>query len=178
MANTPLRHRIFAGLGAVLFLVTASAFTIMVIIDMARGGDKDAQQAQQTNQQPQKEAVLTAPEVFKPEGDVTELQVTNLSEGTGEAAKAGDTLVMKYYGTLATDGTLFDENYTKETGFTFTLGSGQVIKGWDQGLEGMKVGGERRLVIPSNLAYGEASQGAIPANADLVFVVKLLRIQK
>ena len=85
---------------------------------------------------------------------------------------------MKYYGTLAADGTLFDENFTKDTAFTFALGSGQVIQGWDKGLEGVKVGGTRRLVIPSNLAYGEAGQGAIPANADLVFVVKLLRIQK
>ena len=85
---------------------------------------------------------------------------------------------MKYYGTLASDGTLFDENYTKDTSFSFKLGAGQVIQGWDKGLLGMKVGGERRLVIPSELAYGESGQGAIPANADLVFVVKLLRIQK
>jgi FKBP-type peptidyl-prolyl cis-trans isomerase len=86
---------------------------------------------------------------------------------------------MKYYGTLAADGTLFDENYTKPSGFAFTLGSGQVIKGWDQGLVGMKVGGERRLVIPAALGYGEAgSPPKIPANADLVFVVKLLRIVK
>jgi len=86
---------------------------------------------------------------------------------------------MKYYGTLASDGTMFDENYTKPEGFAFRLGSGQVIKGWDQGLGGMKVGGERRLVIPAALGYGEAgSPPKIPANADLVFVVKLERIQK
>ncbi len=172
MSTTRLRDRIFAGLGAAVFLVTASAFTIAVIVDMAKKKDEPKPAVQQ------KEEILVAPEVFKPEGDVTELQSTDLTPGTGEAAKAGDTLVMKYYGTLAADGTLFDENFTKDTAFTFALGSGQVIQGWDKGLEGVKVGGTRRLVIPSNLAYGEAGQGAIPANADLVFVVKLLRIQK
>ncbi|PID30967.1 peptidylprolyl isomerase [Candidatus Saccharibacteria bacterium] len=143
---------------------------------MTRNGDTPAPDIQQL-EPPQKEAVLPAPEVYKPEGDVTELQTTDLSEGVGEPVKAGDRLVMKYYGTLASDGTVFDENYTKETAFPFTLGSGQVIKGWDQGLVGMKPGGERRLVIPSELAYGETERGSIPANADLVFVVKLLRVQ-
>ncbi len=175
MSTTRLRDRIFAGLGAVLFLVTASAFTVMVLIDMAKKDDKPVQNAQST---PQKEEILPAPEVFKPESDVTELQSVDVTPGTGDAAKSGDTLAMKYYGTLASDGTLFDENYTKDTSFSFKLGAGQVIQGWDKGLLGMKVGGERRLVIPSELAYGESGQGAIPANADLVFVVKLLRIQK
>lgn len=176
MSTTRKRDRIAAGIGALVFLVTGSALTIGVIWDMVTNKDKSTSQTQQTAQK--KEAVLTAPEVFKPEGDVTELQVTDLTEGTGAAAKKGDSLVMKYYGTLATDGTMFDENYTKDTAFTFTLGSGQVIQGWDKGLEGMKVGGERRLVIPSDLAYGEAAQGTIPANSDLVFAVKLLRIEK
>lgn len=175
MSTTRLRDRIFAGLGAVLFLVTASAFTVAVVVDMARKKDDPKTASQQAQQ---KEEVLAAPEVFKPEADVTELQSTDLTPGTGEAAKAGDTLVMKYYGTLASDGTLFDENFTKDTAFTFPLGGGQVIQGWDKGLEGMKVGGTRRLVIPSNLAYGESGQGSIPPNSDLVFVVKLLRIQK
>ncbi|QQS19252.1 FKBP-type peptidyl-prolyl cis-trans isomerase [Candidatus Saccharibacteria bacterium] len=138
---------------------------------MVKKDDKPTQIAQ-------KEEILPAPEVFKPEADVTELQTTDLTEGSGVQAKSGDTLVMKYYGTLASDGTMFDENYTKDTSFSFKLGGGQVIQGWDQGLVGMKVGGERRLVIPSTLAYGEAGQGAIPANSDLVFVVKLIRIQK
>ena len=70
---------------------------------------------------------------------------------------------MKYYGTLASDGTMFDENFTKKTLFQFQLGQGQVIPGWDQGLVGMKVGETRRLVIPSSLAYGPQAQGSIPA---------------
>ena len=178
MSTTRKRDRIIAGVGAAVFLITGSALTIGVIWDMVTQKDNPNPTAQTAQAEQKKEEILPAPEVFKPEGDVTELQTTDLSEGSGEAAKAGDTLVMKYYGTLASDGTMFDENYTKDTGFTFTLGSGQVIKGWDKGLEGMKTGGERRLVIPSDMAYGEAGQGAIPGNADLVFVVKLLRIQK
>ncbi len=176
MATTRLRDRIFAGLGAAVFLVTASALTIGVIVDMVKQSNKPKPvvcAAKDT------EETLTSPEVFKPEAAATEIQKTDLKPGDGAAAKVGDCLVMKYYGTLAADGTLFDENYTKPSGFAFTLGSGQVIKGWDQGLVGMKVGGERRLVIPAALGYGEAgSPPKIPANADLVFVVKLLRIVK
>jgi peptidylprolyl isomerase len=172
MSSTRLRDRIFAGFGALLFLVTASAFTIGVVVDMVQKKDAPTQTT------PQKEEILPVPEVYKPEGDVTELQTTDLTEGTGDAAKKGDTVVMKYYGTLASDGTVFDENYTKDTAYTLKLGNGEVISGWDQGLVGMKAGGVRRLVIPSDLAYGEASRGNIPANADLVFAVKLVRIQK
>lgn len=179
MAKTPMRHRIFAGLGAVLFLVTASALTIAVVVDMVRQGDTPTDNTTATTcQAGTNEETLPAPEVFKPTGEVTELQTTDLTEGTGAAAKNGDCLVMKYYGTLASDGTMFDENFTKPDSFAFTLGTGQVIAGWDQGLVGMKEGGERRLVIPPALGYGEQEQGAIPANSTLVFQVKLLRIQK
>ncbi len=176
MSSTRLRDRIFAGFGALLFLVTASAFTIGGVVDMVQKKDAPTQTTAQDT--PQKEEILPVPEVYKPEGDVTELQTTDLTEGTGDAAKSGDTVVMKYYGTLASDGTVFDENYTKDTAYTLKLGNGEVISGWDQGLVGMKAGGVRRLVIPSDLAYGEAGRGSIPANADLVFAVKLVRIQK
>ncbi|MCA9327336.1 FKBP-type peptidyl-prolyl cis-trans isomerase [Candidatus Saccharibacteria bacterium] len=181
MAKTPMRHRIFAGLGAVLFLVTASALTIAVIVDMVRQGNTPTDTTDTTAttcQAGTNEETLPAPEVYKPSGEVTELQTTDLTEGTGAAAKNGDCLVMKYYGTLASDGTMFDENFTKPDAFAFTLGSGQVIKGWDQGLVGMKEGGERRLVIPPAYGYGDQAQGSIPANSTLVFDVKLLRIQK
>ncbi len=176
MSTTRKRDRIIAGIGAAVFLITGSALTIGVIWDMVTQKDSPVVTTQESATQ--KEEVLPAPAVFKPEGDVTELQTTDLVEGTGATAKPGDSLAMKYYGTLASDGTMFDENYTKDTSFRFVLGSGQVIEGWDKGLEGMKVGSERRLVIPADLAYGESGQGSIPANADLVFVVKLLRIEK
>ena len=79
---------------------------------------------------------------------------------------------------LQTLGDEFDENFTTDGGLVFKVGTGNVIPGWDQGVPGMKVGGTRRLVIPSDLAYGENGSGSIPANADLVFVVKVLEIKK
>ncbi len=122
-------------------------------------------------------AVLPAPDIYKPGSDVTSLQSTDLAQGTGAKAKIGGCLVVKYYGTLASDGTKFDEDFTANNGLKFQLGVGEVIPGWDQGLVGMKVGGTRRLVIPSDLAYGSQAQGPIPANSDLVFVVHLVSIQ-
>jgi peptidylprolyl isomerase len=121
---------------------------------------------------------LPVPDVYKAPGKVDQLQSTDLQVGTGQEAKAGDCLVMKYYGTLASTGDKFDENFTKPTAFKFKLGAGQVIQGWDQGLAGMKAGGTRRLVIPAAMAYGSQSpSAAIPANSDLVFVVKLEAIK-
>jgi len=146
---------------------------------MQPGSDSAASTtAQHTCTDSQTEPTLDVPEAYKPTGPVTDLQSTDLTNGSGAAAKAGDCLVMKYYGTLAADGTKFDENFTNATAFAFTLGQGQVIQGWDKGLVGMKAGGMRRLVIPAAQAYGDQAQGSIPANSDLVFVVKLLRIQK
>jgi cbb3-type cytochrome oxidase subunit 3 len=71
----------------------------------------------------------------------------------------------------------FDENFTKDSGLKLKIGTGEVIKGWDQGIVGMKVGGTRRLVIPASLGYGAQAAGPIPANSDLVFVVKLESIK-
>jgi FKBP-type peptidyl-prolyl cis-trans isomerase len=173
-----LRERLFAGFGAFLFLASACALTIFVI--MQPGTDNTASQTSQKQQctDSRTEETLAAPEAYVPTEPVTTLGVTDLTQGSGPAAKVGDCLVMKYYGTLASDGTKFDENFTDTTGFAFTLGQGQVITGWDNGLAGMKAGGMRRLVIPAAQAYGSQSpSAAIPANSDLVFVVKLLRIQ-
>jgi peptidylprolyl isomerase len=105
------------------------------------------------------------------------LVITVLKEGTGPAAKAGDTVSVHYVGTL-TDGTKFDSSRDRGTPFTFTLGAQQVIAGWDEGVAGMKVGEERKLVIPSGLAYGpNGIPGAIPGGATLVFDVELLGIK-
>lgn len=122
---------------------------------------------------------LPLPDVYKPTGKVDQLQTTDLQQGTGQAAKDGDCLIMKYYGTLASNGQKFDENYDTAEGFRFKLGQGEVIQGWDQGLVGMKIGGVRRLVIPASLAYGSQGSGStIPPNSDLVFVVKLEKIKQ
>ncbi|KAF2102025.1 hypothetical protein NA57DRAFT_34240 [Rhizodiscina lignyota] len=95
--------------------------------------------------------------------------------GSGPAAKKGDRLGMRYIGKLVKDGKQFDAN-KKGMPFKFKLGAGEVIKGWDIGVEGMKVGGERRLTVPARLAYGSQGMAGIPANSDLQFDVKLLSI--
>jgi peptidylprolyl isomerase len=179
-----IRDRSFAWVGVVVILISTGALTAFAIIQSNQSNNTSSTSSTTTNPQTcQTDATVSAapvptPVVYKPSGKVTSLQITDLSTGSGAAAKAGDCLVMKYYGTLATDGTVFDENFTKPTGFQFPLGQGQVIQGWDQGLVGMKVGGMRRLVIPAALAYGAQSPSpAIPANSDLVFVVKLVSIQ-
>jgi protein-disulfide isomerase len=105
------------------------------------------------------------------------LVVNDLSLGSGAAAKSGDTLVVHYVGTL-TDGTLFDSSRTRNQTFSFELGKGMVIKGWDQGLVGMKVGGKRKLIIPPDLAYGDRGvSGKIPPKSTLVFEVELVSIK-
>ena len=107
----------------------------------------------------------------------TELKITDLKEGTGEAAKVGDSITVHYVGVLSTDGTEFDNSYDRGQPFTFTIGSGQVIDGWDQGLVGAKVGGQRQLDIPSNLAYGDQDKGdVIKAGSALSFVIDVMAI--
>jgi FKBP-type peptidyl-prolyl cis-trans isomerase len=116
---------------------------------------------------------LLAAVVLSPQG---KLQITDKTVGKGPAAKAGDTVTVDYKGTLL-NGKVFDQS-TGKAPFSFTIGAGQVIKGWDQGLVGMKVGGKRVLTIPPALAYG--SQGAppdIPANATLKFEITLYHIR-
>jgi peptidylprolyl isomerase len=103
------------------------------------------------------------------------LRITDLVVGDGAEALAGQTVVVNYRGTLA-NGTEFDSSYGRGP-FSFPLGGGRVIQGWDEGVAGMKVGGKRKLVIPPDLAYGErGAGGVIPPNATLTFEVELLRI--
>lgn len=107
---------------------------------------------------------------------VTELKIEDLVVGTGKEAVKGANISVNYKGTL-TNGTKFDSSYDRGTPFEFTLGVGQVIQGWDQGFEGMKVGGKRKLTIPSDLAYGPRAIGSIPANSVLIFEVELLDVK-
>ncbi|HEX7241444.1 MAG TPA: FKBP-type peptidyl-prolyl cis-trans isomerase [Longimicrobiaceae bacterium] len=105
------------------------------------------------------------------------LQYRDDQVGTGTEATAGKTVSVHYTGTL-TDGKKFDSSRDRGTPFEFPLGAGRVIRGWDEGVAGMKVGGRRTLVIPGDLAYGSRSPGAgIPPNATLVFDVELLGVR-
>jgi len=104
------------------------------------------------------------------------LVVADHKLGEGAEAKSGDTVSVHYRGTLK-DGTEFDSSLTRPKPLVFALGAGRVIKGWDLGIEGMKVGGLRKLSIPAELAYGERARGKIPANADLTFTVELMAVK-
>jgi len=105
----------------------------------------------------------------------TGVQIEDQVVGTGPAANAGDTVTVNYVGML-TDGKVFDSSYDRNQPIVFKLGAGQVIKGWDSGLQGMKVGGKRRLVIAPDAGYGNQNVGPIPANSTLVFDVELVSI--
>jgi len=108
---------------------------------------------------------------------MSSLQIEDLKAGSGAEATAGQTVTVHYVGTL-TDGTKFDSSRDRNEGFTFKLGAGMVIKGWDQGVAGMKIGQLRKLTIPSDLAYGARGYPpVIPANATLVFEVELLSVK-
>ncbi len=108
-------------------------------------------------------------------GTVTELRIEEIAPGTGEWAKAGDLVTVNYTGLLP-DGTVFDASSRHGQPFSFTLGQGQVIQGWEQGLLGMKKGERRLIAIPPSLGYGANAVGAIPANSTLIFEVELLDI--
>jgi FKBP-type peptidyl-prolyl cis-trans isomerase FkpA len=109
--------------------------------------------------------------------DVSELKIEEVKPGTGKEAVAGKTVSVHYTGWL-TDGKKFDSSVDRGQPFKFVLGAQQVIAGWDQGVAGMKVGGKRKLTIPSRLGYGEAGAGGvIPPNATLIFDVELLEVK-
>lgn len=118
----------------------------------------------------------------KIEGEPTKtasgLKYWDIKKGTGAAAVQGMRVRVHYTGWLASDGKKFDSSVDRNEPFVFPLGGGRVIKGWDEGVKGMKVGGKRRLEIPSELGYGSrGAPGAIPPNATLIFDVELLDVQ-
>lgn len=105
------------------------------------------------------------------------LQYVELQPGTGAAPQAGQTVYVHYRGTLE-DGTQFDSSYDRGQPFSFVLGAGRVIAGWDEGIALMKVGGKAKLIIPPELGYGSREiPGVIPANSTLIFEVELVRVE-
>lgn len=176
-------ERVFALVAAVLFLATSVAFSIAVVLEMRNNNDDTSQSETQATeesdiQQP-KEGQLQGTKLqgFTPVATVDSLQKEDLVEGTGEVVKEGATVTAHYTGALAKDGTIFESS--KDSGQPATFPLSNVIKGWQEGVPGMKVGGTRRLIIPASLAYGETgSPPAIGPNEPLVFDIELTAVQQ
>jgi FKBP-type peptidyl-prolyl cis-trans isomerase len=118
----------------------------------------------------------TTPTIMNGTTDTNGLKIEDTKIGTGREVKSGDTVVINYLGTL-TDGTKFDSSYDRGQPFETQIGIGQVIKGWDLGVVGMKVGGKRKLTIPPELGYGSQDMGSIPPNSTLIFEVELIDVK-
>ncbi len=148
----------------VVFLV---ALVIGVVVISASGDDEESA------------AEASKPEVEVPDGPAPKkLETTDITEGDGATAAAGDTVTVEYVGVNYSNGEEFDSSWERDEPFSFPLGAGGVIPGWDEGLVGMKVGGRRQLVIPPDLAYGpQGSPPDIGPNETLVFVVDLVDVQ-
>ena len=121
---------------------------------------------------------MDKPEIEFPDGPApTDLEITDLTVGDGAEATSGSTVSVHYVGVAYSTGEQFDASYDRGSPLSFRLGVGQVISGWDTGVQGMKVGGRRKLVIPAHLAYGDrGAGGVIKPGETLIFVVDLLNV--
>lgn len=171
--------RVFIVVIVVVFMISSLAVSIAVIMELTRGNDtnKSATTASDTTTKPE-EGKLEGTKLadFTPVKKVDSLQVIDTQEGTGDEVKAGDTVTAHYTGAVAATGTIFQSSHDTGNPIPFSLDG--VIKGWQDGVPGMKVGGKRRLLIPADQAYGAnpPSGSNIPANADLVFDIELVKI--
>ena len=162
--------------------ITAAAASIALVVLSACGGDSSTSTTSTPSSTTTSGASTTVgaaakPQVKIPASTPTELVITDLVEGTGRAAEPGDEVSVHYVGVRSADGTEFDNSYDRGQPFPVTLGQGMVIKGWDQGLIGVKAGGRRQLDIPAALAYGDNPQGDVIKPGDaLSFVVDVVSV--
>jgi peptidylprolyl isomerase len=163
-----------------VFALVGIGIVAAVLISRSGGGGSKKEGSCQMPPGP----VATSAKKTKPTVEVPDcappetLVVNELERGTGAEAKSGDKVSVQYVGVNFEDGEEFDSSWSRGEPFSFTLGGGEVIQGWDQGVEGMKVGGRRELIVPPELAYGEAgSPPAIGPNETLVFVVDLVAVK-
>jgi FKBP-type peptidyl-prolyl cis-trans isomerase len=155
------------------FVATYSLVLCVVVLASACAKKEETPISNTPAQAPAITAVTSQPVV----AEVTDMKIEDMKVGTGAVAEAGKSVTVHYTGWL-TNGTKFDSSKDHGQPFTFPLGAGRVIKGWDQGVAGMKVGGLRKLTIPPNLGYGaHGAGGDIPPNATLVFEVELLGVE-
>jgi FKBP-type peptidyl-prolyl cis-trans isomerase len=175
------RERIFALTGALVFLLTGSTVTIAVVYQIYQNHHTSKTPASTSSATPTikpetKKLQGTMLQNFTPVASVPTLQKTDTVMGTGAEAKVTDTVTVDYTGAVAATGTIFQSSL--DAGKTATFPLSQVIKGWTDGVPGMKAGGTRRLLIPAAQAYGASppSGSGIPANADLVFDITLHKI--
>ena len=185
MGKTKTSHRIFALTLAVLFFVTSFGFTILILWQMHQqsNADKAASSTQSTNQgankvsQNSNKLQGTKLANFTATSSIPSLQTVDTTVGTGQAATASSTVTVDYTGAVAATGVIFQSSL--DSGQPATFGLNQVIKGWTDGIPGMKVGGTRRLLIPAALAYGAnpPSGSGISPNSDLVFDVTLKSVK-
>jgi len=158
---------------------TTALIAVLLVLGLAAcgGDDDDSGAAAETTTEAEAAAEPTKPEVEVPGGDPpNELEIADITEGEGPEAAPGDVVTVQYVGVLYSDGSEFDASWDRGEPFTFQLGGGQVIPGWDEGVAGMRVGGRRELVIPPDQAYGRQGAGPIGPNETLVFVVDLLDV--
>lgn len=164
----------------------AALVIVVVVVLIAQGGDDNGSGDSSAAIGPDcsTETDISTDTSTKPEFDVPtgpapkDLECVDIVEGDGETAEPGDQLTMQYVGVAYDDGKQFDASWDNGQPFPFQLGAGMVIPGWDEGIEGMKVGGRRELILPPDSAYGAQGQPpTIKPNASLVFVVDLLDVQ-
>jgi peptidylprolyl isomerase len=143
-----------------------------------RAAAKEEKEAEEKAAEEEEKRAAELPKPNVPGGPPPKTLVTkDKKTGSGATAKAGDQVSVHYVGVVYATKELFDANWGEDEPFSFKLGQGEVIKGWDQGVQGMKVGGQRELIIPPNLAYGpEGIYPSIPPNSTLVFLVELLKV--